>query len=234
MPHPKLHGRRKGRPLRPGLQRLIDGLLPRLRVTLPPAGPLDPATLFTPPRAALWLEIGFGGGEHLAWQAARNPEVGLIGCEVFENGIATLLRAVEAEGLDNLRIFTDDARLLLAQLPEACLERAFLLFPDPWPKRRHADRRFLQPATLDALARLLRDGAELRLASDDPKMQAWMLARLLDHPDFLWTARHAADALTRPDDWPETRYEAKALAAGRRPLYLRFVRRPRDAGRGTQ
>jgi tRNA (guanine-N7-)-methyltransferase len=233
-PPPKLHGRRKGRPLRPGLQRLMDELLPRLAVTLPgDSERLDPAALFAPPRPRVWLEIGFGGGEHLAWQAARQPEVGLLGCEVFANGIATLLRALEAERLDNVRLHTEDARLLLRSLPDASLERAFLLFPDPWPKRRHAPRRFVQPETLAELARVLRDGAELRLASDDPKMQAWMLGHLADHPAFAWTARRPADALARPDDWPQTRYEAKALAEGRTPLYLRFVRRPRAGAART-
>lgn len=231
MPHPKLHGRRKGRPLRPGLQRLLDELLPRLRVTLPEGGTLDPAASFAPPRAQVWLEIGFGGGEHLAWQARRHPDVGLIGCEVFANGIATLLRAVETERLDNVRLFADDARLLLPRLPEACLERVFLLFPDPWPKRRHAPRRFVQPDTLAELARVLRDGGELRLASDDAKMQAWMLGHLVGHPAFAWTAAQARDALARPEDWPQTRYEAKATAEGRTPLYLRFVRRPRTPDR---
>ncbi len=232
MPHPKLHGRRKGRPLRPGLQRLLDELLPRLRARLPEdGGTLDPTALFAPPRARVWLEIGFGGGEHLAWQAKRHPDVGLIGCEVFANGIATLLRAVEGERLDNLRLFTEDARLLLPRLPDACLERVFLLFPDPWPKRRHAPRRFVQPDTLAELARVLRDGGELRLASDDAKMQAWMLGHLVGHPAFAWTAAQARGALARPGDWPQTRYEAKAVAEGRTPLYLRFVRRSRTPGR---
>jgi tRNA (guanine-N7-)-methyltransferase len=226
-PHPKLHGRRKGRPLRANLQRLMDELLPRLRVAPPGAGALDPHALFDPPRERIWLEIGFGGGEHLAWQAAQRPDVGLLGCEVFANGIATLLREVEARRLDNVRIWDEDARALLDLLPEASLERVFLLFPDPWPKRRHANRRFVGPGTLDALARALRDGAEVRLASDDPKMQAWMLAHLVGHPAFEWLQDTAAETLARPDDWPETRYEAKALAEGRTPLYLRFRRRPR-------
>jgi tRNA (guanine-N7-)-methyltransferase len=226
-PHPKLHGRRKGRPLRPRLRGLMDTLLPRLRVRLPERRPLELGQLFEPPPRAVWLEIGFGGGEHLAWQAARHPEVGLIGCEVFENGIAGLLRAVEAEDLRNVRVFDEDAGLLLDALPEACLERVFLLFPDPWPKRRHAGRRFLQPERLDALARVLADGGELRMASDDPRMQAWMVGHAVGHPDFAWTAQAAADALARPDDWPATRYEAKAVAAGRTPAYFRFRRRPR-------
>lgn len=202
-------------------------VLPRLAVTVPNDTTLNPKKQFSPPSASVWLEIGFGGGEHLAWQAAENPDVGMIGCEVFENGVASLLRAVERDSLENVRIATADARLLLERLPAESIARAFLLFPDPWPKRRHAARRFLQRETLDLLAQALQDGAEFRAASDDPKMQAWMLKQLLETPDFVWTALGAADAYRRPDDWPGTRYEAKAVAAGRRPIYLTFRRRPR-------
>jgi tRNA (guanine-N7-)-methyltransferase len=225
-----LHGRRQGRPLRDGLRALLEARLPELAVQLPEQGLLDPATLFPAavpgaPRP-LWLEIGFGGGEHLAWQAERHPEVGLIGCEVFLNGIATLLRALEESRAGNVRIFREDARLLVAALPDGCLDRVFLLFPDPWPKRRHAKRRFVTRPTLDALARVLRPGGELRVASDDPTYQSWALAHLLDHPRFAWTARQAADWRRRPADWPPTRYEAKALESGRKPIYLSFRRRP--------
>lgn len=202
-------------------------VLPQLAVTLPDSGSLDLQTQFGSANGGVWLEIGFGGGEHLAWQARENPDIGIIGCEVFENGVASLLRAVERDALENVRIAMADARLLLERLPAGSLSRAFLLFPDPWPKRRHASRRFLQRETLDLLAQAMRDGAELRAASDDPKMQAWMLKQLLESPDFIWTARAAADAFGRPDDWPGTRYEAKAVAAGRRPIYLTFRRRPR-------
>lgn len=202
-------------------------VLPQLAVTLPDSGSLDLQTQFGSANGSVWLEIGFGGGEHLAWQARENPDIGIIGCEVFENGVASLLRAVERDALENVRIAMADARLLLERLPAGSLARAFLLFPDPWPKRRHASRRFLQRETLYLLAQAMRDGAELRAASDDPKMQAWMLKQLLESPDFIWTARAAADAFGRPDDWPGTRYEAKAVAAGRRPIYLTFRRRPR-------
>ncbi|WP_085125844.1 tRNA (guanosine(46)-N7)-methyltransferase TrmB [Tistlia consotensis] len=226
-PRKTLHGRRQGRPLRGGLRDLVEQRLPAFELRLPDAGRLDPAAAFESPGPrprALWLEIGFGGGEHLAWQAARHPEVGIIGCEVFVNGIATLLRALEETGSGNVRIFRDDARRLIEALPDACLERVFLLFPDPWPKRRHAKRRFVAPATLDALARVLRPGGELRVASDDPTYQAWALAHLLAHPAFAWTAKSAADWRRRPADWPPTRYEAKALESGRHPVYLAFQR----------
>ena len=221
----RFYGRRKGRPLRKGQQQLIDTLLPRLAIELPAAGKLDPQALFPHKPSKLWLEIGFGGGEHLAEQARANRDVGLIGCEVFLNGIATLLAQVSAGGLDNVRLNPEDARDLLDVLPDASLDRVFLLFPDPWPKRRHADRRFIQLANLDLLARLMKPGAEFRVASDDPTYIGWALAHLMRHPAFAWTARGPADWRARPADWPGTRYESKALREGRQPVFLRFTRR---------
>ena len=176
----------------------------------------------------VWLEIGFGAGEHLAEQAEHHPEIGFIGCEVFEDGIVRLLGEVARRGLGNIRMFTDDARLLLAALPPGSIGRIFILFPDPWPKRRHHKRRLVAPATLDLLAAVMSDGAELRLATDDRDYLAWMLQHATAHPDFVWLARRPADWRERPDDWPETRYEAKARTAGRMPAFLRFTRRPRD------
>ena len=225
-----LFGRRRGRPLRAGQRLLKDELLPRLAIALPACGCLDPQALFPPaPRAKrpIWLEIGFGGGEHLAVQAARHPEVGFIGVEVFDNGVAKLLAHVVRHRLDNIRIFADDARLLLARLPSASLDRVFILFPDPWPKRRHWKRRIVAPATLDRLAALMADGAELRLATDDRGYLAWILQHLTDHPEFAWLARRPADWRERPADWPPTRYEEKARAEGRAPVFLRARRRAR-------
>jgi tRNA (guanine-N7-)-methyltransferase len=219
----RFYGRRKGRPLRKGQQSHVDTLLPRLAIALPESGKLDPRALF-PQARELWLEIGFGGGEHLAEQARANPQAGIIGCEVFLNGIATLLSQVEAHGLTNVRIHPEDARDLLDAMPERSLDRVFLLFPDPWPKRRHAARRFIQAANLDRLARLMKPGAEFRVASDDPIYIGWALAYLTAHPAFHWTARRPLDWRERPADWPPTRYEAKALREGRKPAYFRFVR----------
>lgn len=171
------------------------------------------------------LEIGFGGGEHLAEQARAHREAGIIGCEIFLNGIATLLAQIDAHDLKNVRIYPEDARDLLDALPERSLDRVFLLFPDPWHKRRHAERRFIQAANLDLLARLMKPGAEFRVASDDPIYIGWALAHLTAHPAFQWIARRPQDWRDRPADWPPTRYEAKALRAGRKPAYFRFLRR---------
>jgi tRNA (guanine-N7-)-methyltransferase len=222
----QLYGRRRGRRLRVGQQALLEELLPKLRIALPEAGePLDLVALFGPAIREVWLEIGFGGGEHLAWQAARHPEIGFIGAEFFLNGIASLLGHLARGGIENVRIHPEDARPLLHALPDRSIGRAFLLFPDPWPKARHARRRFVGPENLAELARILKPGAELRIASDDPGYVAWALEHLTRAPEFEWLARGPSDWRTRPEDWPATRYEEKALKAGRRPAYLRFRRR---------
>ena len=221
----RLYGRRRGRPLRRGRQAVNESLLPLLSVALPEGALLDPRGLFPAPPAAVWLEIGFGGGEHLAEQAARHPEIGFFGSEVFENGIARLVGDIAGRRLDNIRVFADDARLLLDCLPPASLGRVFILFPDPWPKRRHQKRRLVAPATLDRLAVVMQPGAELRLATDDRGYLAWMLEHLTAHSEFAWLARRPGDWRERPPDWPPTRYEEKARTAGRAPSFLRFIRR---------
>lgn len=227
LPFSRVYGRHRGRPLRIGQQELKENLLPELVLALPAGGQLDPAGLFEPPPRETWLEIGFGGGEHLAEQAAAHPEIGFVGCEVFENGIVKLLGEIARRDLANIRLFTEDARLLIEALPEASIARVFALFPDPWPKRRHHKRRLIGPATLDRLAEIMRDGAELRVASDDRDYLAWILQYATAHPGFTWLARRPADWRDRPADWPPTRYEKKALAAGRTPAFLGFRRRRR-------
>jgi tRNA (guanine-N7-)-methyltransferase len=219
----QIYGRRRGHRLRPGRQRLLAERLPQLGLSLPETGPLELAQLFQG-RERLWLEIGFGGGEHLAAQAAAHPEVGLIGCEPYLAGVARLLAVAEQQGLDNLRLVVDDARLLLGALPDACLERVFILFPDPWPKTRHHKRRIVNPATAAELGRVLAPGGELRLATDDMTYARAMLLALAGRPELAWQAARPADWRQRPADWPATRYERKALAAGRACLYLRYRR----------
>ncbi len=200
-------------------------MLPRFVLTIPQAGRLEPHAAFSAPTRAVWLEIGFGAGEHLAVQAECHPEIGLIGCEVFEPGIAKLLTHIERRHLDNIRIFANDARLLIAALPPSSIDRVFILFPDPWPKRRHEKRRLVSQETLDALAAIMTDGAELRLATDDGNYLSWMLERVTGHPSFEWLARGCRDWRNRPKDWPPTRYEEKARAARRAPTFLRVRRR---------
>lgn len=202
-------------------------MLPQLSVP-PGEGPLDPAALFSGDCQEIWLEIGFGAGGHLACQALANPLTGIIGCEVYENGVTNLLTRIAATELSNIRICYGDARLLLPRLPEQCLMRVFVLFPDPWPKKRHQKRRFISPATLDALARVMRPGAVLRFASDSADYCRWTEALFSAHPWFDGPV-DAGGGLIRPDAshsfWPRTKYEDKAIAAGRSPLYLCYTRR---------
>jgi tRNA (guanine-N7-)-methyltransferase len=219
-------GRRRGRKLSPRQQHLIDAVLPTLSLDSRQPPPPCLQDLFSADVADVWLEIGFGGGEHLLWQAQHNPRVGLIGCEPFLDGLVKVTTAVaEAEGaLGNVRLHGDDARPLLRWLPDASLGRAFILFPDPWPKARHQKRRLVSEATLQELARVLRPGAELRLGTDIPDYARWMLIAIAREGSFRWTATGPADWRIRPADWPQTRYEAKALREGRRPAYMRFLR----------
>jgi tRNA (guanine-N7-)-methyltransferase len=224
-----IYGRRQGHRLRPGRQRQLAERLPALQVHLPEVGQLDPAGL-CPNRERLWLEIGFGAGEHLAAQAAAHPEVGLIGCEPYLAGVASLLATAEREHLDNLRVVVDDARLLLRALPDACLGRVFVLFPDPWPKARHHKRRIVNPKTVAEFARLLTPDGELRLATDDMGYARAMLLAVGARIELVWQAERPADWRARPADWPATRYERKAVAAGRSCIYLRY-RRASDPGK---
>jgi tRNA (guanine-N7-)-methyltransferase len=218
-------GRRRGRRLRSMQKVWVGELLPRFVLTIPRSGLLELGAAFIAPKRPVWLEIGFGGGEHLAAQAECHPEISLIGCEVFQPGIARLLAHIELRHLDNIRIFTDDARLMIAALPPSSIDRVFIMFPDPWPKRRHENRRLVSYETLDALAAVMTDGAELRLATDDSNYLVWMLERLTEHPFFEWLVRGPCDWRNRPGDWPPTRYEEKARAAGRVPNFLRLRRR---------
>lgn len=225
----RLHGRRRGRKLRPGQQQLLTGLLPQVKLPLGELAAKGPRAIFPHDPQEVWLEIGFGGGEHAAYQAEANPVIGVIGCEVFEGGIVSMMGHIRDRSLTNLRVVTDDARLAVDELPDASIARAFVLFPDPWPKTRHHKRRIVSTETLDALARVLKDGAELRLGTDDVPYLRAMLACLLDHPEFDWLARRPEDFRVRPADWPQTRYEAKAIREGRAPAFLRFRRRERRA-----
>jgi tRNA (guanine-N7-)-methyltransferase len=221
-----LYGRRQGRRLRAGRQAALDSTLPDVTLALPDGGGTLERAFFKEPVTDVGLEIGFGAGEHLVWQAEAHPGMGWIGCEPYRHGVASLLARWPAVARGRLRVVVDDARVLLAALPDDCIGRAFVLFPDPWPKKRHHRRRVVQTETLRQLARVLRPGAELRMATDDVDYGRWILARALAEPKLEWLAERADDWRSRGTDWPETRYETKALAAGRKCLYLRFRRRP--------
>jgi tRNA (guanine-N7-)-methyltransferase len=218
-------GRRKGHRLRPHQAGLIETLLPRLALDMGVAAPTDLAGLFAMRVDEIRLEIGFGGGEYLAAQAEAHPRAGFIGCEPFVNGMAKALALIEARNLANIRLHLGDAVAVLDWLPAGALAGVDLVYPDPWPKRRHWKRRFVQERTIADMARILRPGGEFRFVTDIPDYTAWTLARLLRAPDFVWTAE-CADDWRRP--WPGfvgTRYEAKAVREARVPCYLVFRRR---------
>lgn len=220
-----LYGRRQGPRLSERQRRLLDTRLPALAIDLSGAAPIVPATLFESRVERFRLEIGFGGGEHLAAQAASHREVGFIGVEPFRNGVAKLLGRIEELGLTNIRLVVDDARLLLDRLPRGSLERIDVLFPDPWPKARHHKRRIINAASVAQFAGLLSDGGMLHAATDDRGYARAILAVLLDEPRLTWTARCARDWRTGFPGSVITRYEEKARAAGRHPTYLAFIRR---------
>jgi tRNA (guanine-N7-)-methyltransferase len=215
-------GRRKGHPLKPRQAALFDALLPRLAVDLTRPAPADLRTLFSAPVEDLRLEIGFGGAEHLIAQAQANPRTGFIGTDAFVNAIAKALVAVDSVALTNIRLHFGDASELLDWLPGGALSRIDLLYPDPWPKRRHWKRRFIQDDNLRRLARLLKKDGELRFATDIADYAAYALARVSRSPDFIWTAEHADDWRNPWTGFAGTRYEAKAKRESRRPAYFIF------------
>jgi tRNA (guanine-N7-)-methyltransferase len=217
-----LYGRAHGKALRSHHASLVQRRLPELEVGTGRA--IDCRSLFPFAPREIWLEIGFGGAEHLIAQASANRDIGLIGAEPFVNGVAKALAAIEREKLDNVRLRAGDASELLEALPAAALSRLFIFYPDPWPKRRHNKRRFISAATVAAFARVVRAGGEVRFATDIDDYAGWTLRRFLDSPDFAWRSARADDWRRPWPDWRETRYEAKARREGRQSVYLTFIR----------
>jgi tRNA (guanine-N7-)-methyltransferase len=215
-------GRRKGHPLRPQQAALFDTLLPQLALDLETPAPATLTALFPAPVDAARLEIGFGGGEHLIAEAEREPRTGFIGCEPFVNGMAKALAAIATTKLTNIRLHFGDATFLLPWLRDGSLKRIDLIYPDPWPKRRHWKRRFIQEESLAELARVLAEGGDFRFASDIPDYVAWTLRHVLQSGHFEWTAERADDWRLPWPGFTSTRYEAKAKRAGRAPCYLMF------------
>lgn len=234
---PKFYGRRQGRRIRKAKTTLLEEFLPKLKLDVLKIA--DKEKLFGVSVEKIFLEIGFGNGEHLAGQALKNPNVGFIGAEVFKNGVANLLTLLTGikegdklpekisllpERTDNIRVFDDDVRLLFSKLPDNFLDKIFVLFPDPWPKSRHANRRFINPENLKELARVLKKGGILRVATDHKIYKGWTLRQLSSCPGFRWTATCGNDWKHAPIDWVETKYQRKAVREGRRPIFLDFER----------
>lgn len=217
----RLYGRRAGHKLRSGQSALVEELLPRLTV---PDGPLDAEVLFDDNRP-IELEIGFGGGEHLADQASARPGTGFIGCEPFLNGVVGALQHIRERDLTNVRLYMGDALDVLARLPDASLTRVYLLHPDPWPKVRHAKRRFMNDGPIALVAAKLKPGGTLRFGTDHPVYVAHAMQVMRRTPAFAWQVAAASGFLTRPADWPETRYERKARRLGHEVWYFQYQRR---------
>lgn len=217
----KVYGRRVGRTLGKGNERVLRERLPQLRLDIASPAPKELSALFAMPVEDVWLEIGFGGGEHLALQAQRHPEIGFIGCEPFITGVAKLLHAAEEAGLANIRLYDDDARHILGWLNPASIGRIFVLFPDPWPKKRHRKRRFLQDESLFAMSHILRPGGILRFATDIADYADMVAELMAARTDF---APRPGLHEERPADWPRTRYEEKALLAGRNCQFFSYER----------
>jgi tRNA (guanine-N7-)-methyltransferase len=223
-PKQHVYGRRLARPLRAAQEALFQTLLPRLSIALPAGSDLICFADMFGAQTPIWLEIGFGHGGHLAYQAERNPDVVVLGAEPYINGVAGLLGRIESAGLTNVRIWPDVAGPLMERFQPASLDRVFILFADPWPKKRHHKRRLIDRPLIDQLAVLMKPGAILRLASDDRDYIHWMLERLVAHAAFAATAKTPMEWLHPPADWPGTHFEARAHRAGIEPVYLEFRR----------
>ena len=229
----RFYGRRKGRPLSQNMHRLLEERLPEMH--LPEAvdknwldnrmACLRETENASEKNTECVLEIGFGGGEHLASIAAAEPSHLFIGAEPFINGVVSLLRHAEQQSLKNICIWPDDVRLILDKLPVQSLSCVYVMFPDPWPKARHAGRRILNQDMLDRLAKLIKPEGFLRMASDHAVAKTWLLAEAMRHPEFEWCARSASDWRDRPEGWPQTRYMQKGVTEGRLPSWFQFQRR---------
>lgn len=216
----KVWGRRQSRPLKESQHQAMAKLWPEVSLELPEHSMINPHDLFTPSLTDVWVEIGFGGGEHLAAQAALHPDIGFVGCEPFVNGVASLIMKIQHQALRNIRIVKDDARLLLARLPDKSVGCFFVLFPDPWPKKRHNKRRIIQNDSVDLFARILKPGGFLKMATDDALYATWMQDIMLQHPEFELVLEGRTSVYERPQNWPPTRYEQKGIDQGRSPVYL--------------
>ncbi len=223
------YGRRVGKGLKPGQAARLEARLPELGLDIARPTPRPLGGLFDPPAERVCLEVGFGGAEHLIHEALAHPGWGFLGVEPFQNGLAKAVTAIDAHAIPNIRLYGEDAGPLLDWLPASSLSRIDLLYPDPWPKRRHWKRRFVNPANLDRIVRALSPGGLLRFASDIPDYVDWTLRHVQSHGGLVWTAATADDWRKPWAGWPGTRYEGKAVREGRRPAYLVFAK-PDGAG----
>lgn len=224
-PYLRSYGRRKGRDFRPNQKELLDTLFPQLSIVPVEDGQIDPMSFFASNIKEAALEIGFGGGEHLEMQARLHPEIGFIGCEPYMNGIVKLLQSIEEDVPKNLRIYNDDVRDLIAHFKAESLAKIYLLFPDPWPKKRHNKRRLVSDEMLGEFSRLLKPGAEVLVATDHQDYARWIIRHFANHNDFAWQAKSKSDWQTPPEHWVETRYQQKAKKQGREAVFFLFQKK---------
>ena len=232
---PKFFGRRKGRVVRKAKSFLLENMLPQLRVT--EAKDFNAESMFNETKQKICLEIGFGDGQHIFGQAKNNPNNGYVGVEVFQNGVANLLSLISGvkEGdnlpdvieyancdVNNIRVYDDDVRLLFSKIPDNFFDKVYLLFPDPWPKKKHANRRFVNPKNLIEIARILKKGGEFRIATDHPIYKRHVLRTMNECENFVWTAKCSDDWRNEPKDWVRTKYQMKAIREGRRPVWFDY------------
>lgn len=222
----RTYGSKSRRPLSATKKILIDEILPEVRINtnLDRQKSICPQALFNYKIKEVWLEIGFGSGEHILWQLTKNKDIGIIGCETYKNGIAQLLFSLQKKYLNQIKIIPDHVTSFLELLQEESISRVFILFSDPWPKKRHSKRRIINSYNLDLLANILVDHGELRIATDHSQYKRWILYHLINHPKFEWTAIRPDDFNIRPEDWPQTKYDKKALLQNRVPMYLTIKR----------
>ncbi len=214
-------GRAKGKTLSPAQTALMEQVFPKMDISPAVSAGLNPLDDMT---GDIWLEIGFGAAEHLLWQAGRNPDVTVLGVEPFLNGVAKAVKGAQDQGLENLRLYRGDVRDVLTLVPNESFDRIFILFPDPWPKKRHHKRRLIQDEFIADLHRALKPGGELRFGSDIIHYVDWALTRISRHGGFDWSPKRQSDWRMRPDDWPETRYLQKAIREGRSGHFFSFKR----------
>jgi len=222
----RFYGRRKGKPLTPKRQQAYDEVLSLYEIKIDKGNSkISPTSFFNFKSKEIWMEIGFGNGEHLVHQALRNPDVAFIGCEPFLNGVAALANAIKENNIKNITIWRDDARLLMNRLEPHSLDRLYILHADPWPKTRHHKRRFIQTEMLTQISGLLKNDAELRMATDHAGLAEWLIEKTYFHPNFKWQAQSAKDWQTPPDDWIDTRYCNKGKLKDHVQVYLNFKNR---------
>ena len=218
----KLFGRKKGRTLSAAKKKILEKVFPKLRIYSDKKIGKNVFNEFSCEVNSFWLEVGFGNGEHINWQLEKNPNIAFFCSEPYLNGTANFLASLKEENYERIRILMEDGESLLNLLPSASISKTFILFPDPWPKKKHQKRRFINNHIIQKLSRVMKSNGELRIATDSSSYCAWILHFVLKSEEFVWQAKCKKDFLSKPEDWPMTRYEKKAILSGKSPIYLIF------------